>query len=136
VAKLRLGSFYAGGTQHFLHFESGLAVRVFGLAPTSKSGEYVMLPVRAVLHPTDFSEHSDIWNIGPLSVTNSPVSGNSAPSGGICSSYSTPYWLVATTLANSIVGGNTRTDGVTPSDLAGGNVVTSTGTRGVHLNIP
>jgi VCBS repeat-containing protein len=70
-----------------------------------------------------------ILNVGTMSVTNSTLSGNSAPSGGgIYSRGGDPDYPGATTLANSIVGGNTLTDGVTPSDLGGNvDVVASSG---------
>jgi hypothetical protein len=65
-----------------------------------------------------------VYNHGPMVVTNSTLSGNTAQhsGGGVYIGAMTPFnnsTVGALTLNNSIVGGNTLSDGVTPSDLGG-----------------
>ena len=61
-----------------------------------------------------------VYNVGTLTLTNATVTGNAAGVGGGIFSHSVnPSQPGATTLDNSIVGGNTLPDGTTPSDLAG-----------------
>jgi CSLREA domain-containing protein len=61
-----------------------------------------------------------VYNAGTLTLTNATLTANSASvGGGVYSHYLSPTRPGLTTLANSIVGGNTLSGGTTPSDLAG-----------------